>query len=125
MNTRHARYAASRSTVALPRPLLAWWYGLPTELRSTKWPATLAFLTILALLMGFHAVVQSAVKQGELLRMSVATRTQAEWRCHALQGDRQRAHCLRQLDAAPGSDAVAAAADVPPPNTAALQVAQR
>jgi hypothetical protein len=120
MNTRAARYAAA-STLPLPRPVLAWWYGLPPALRSTRWPATLAFLTILALLMGFHSVVQSAVKQGELLRMSVATRTQAEWRCHALQGDRQRAHCLRQLDEAPAT----AAANAPPENTAALQVAQR
>ena len=107
--------------VPLPRPMLAWWYGLPPELRSTKWPATLSLLTILALLMGFHSVVQSSVRQGELLRMSVASRTQAEWRCHALQGDRQRAHCLRQLDEAPS----VAAANLPPENTAALQVAQR
>ncbi len=105
----------------LPHSMLSWWYGLPPELRSPKWPATLSFLVILALLMGFHSVVQSSVRQGELLRMSVATRTQAEWRCHALQGDRQRAHCLHQLDEAPSM----AAANLPPENTAALQVAQR
>jgi len=116
-----ARPAPSSSPIPLPRPVLAWWNSLPPELRSPKWPATLSLLTILALLMGFHSVVQSSVKQGELLRMSVATRTQAEWRCHALQGDRQRAHCLRQLDEVPSI----VAASLPPENTAALQVAQR
>jgi hypothetical protein len=116
---RPAPYPAYRSP--LPRPALAWWHGLPPPLRSPKWPMTLSLLTILALLMGFHSVVQSSVRQGELLRMSVATHAQAEWRCHALQGDRQRAHCLNQLDAAP-SEAVA---DLPPDNTAAVQVAQR
>lgn len=98
----------------------AWWYGLPTDLRSTRLLAALACLTIVALLMGFHQVVQSAVKQGELLRMSAATRAQAEWRCHALQGERMRASCLKQLDAPP-----AVLAEAAPVNTAALEIAQR
>lgn len=111
----------NRRPRSLTHAATAWWQGLPPELRSTKWPMAFSLLVILALLLGFHSVVQSAVKQGELLRMNVATRAQAEWRCRALQGDRMRASCLHQLDAPP---AVAEAA-TPPVNSAAVRVAQR
>lgn len=122
MNT----YRRSHSTGYGSRPslrskMVTWWYGLPADVRSPKWFMTLSCLTILALLMGFHQVMQSAVKQGELLRMSAATHAQAEWRCHALQGERMRASCLTQLNTAPGESAESGA----PTNTVALQFAQR
>ena len=121
MNSYRINHPAHRARPqGLRREVLTWWYGLPAELRSTRFFAALSCLTILALLMGFHQVVQSAVKQGELLRMSAATRAQAEWRCHQLQGERMRASCMKQLDQPP-----AVMADAPPINTAALQIAQR
>jgi hypothetical protein len=99
----------------LRREMLLWWAGQPELLRSRAWPSAFAGLTILGLLLGFHQVVSSAVKQGELLRMSAATRSQAEWRCHALRSAAMRASCLEQLDAP-----VIAEAPTAPANTATL-----
>lgn len=122
MNTyRHSystEYGRQRS---LRGKILTWWYGLPAHLRSPKWFMTLSCLTILALLLGFHQVMQSAVKQAELLHMSAATHAQAEWRCHALQGERMRASCMKQLNTAPSE----LAESTPPINTAALELTQR
>lgn len=97
----------------------AWWHALPQPVRSNAWPAALAGLAILALLLAFTQVVKSSVRQGELLRMTAATHAQAVWRCNALNGQRMRAECLEQLNAAPKQQAKA------PQNTAAspLQVA--
>jgi|GEM_PF-2687683 len=108
------------NTHPLGREIRAWWYGLPNELRSPVWPMAFSVMTILALVMGFYQVVQSAVKQGELLHMSAVTRAQAEWRCHALQGERMRAKCLNQLNSPPTK-----LADSSVVNSAGLQVAQR
>ena len=104
----------------LARATRIWWHGLPAELRSTKWIAMLCGLTIVALLMGFHQVVQSAVDQGALFRMNAATHAQAEWRCHALQGQRMRESCVNQLDSPPNE-----LADTTPAALADVRVAQR
>jgi hypothetical protein len=101
------------------RAIADWWYELPEPLRAPAWRAAFAGLVILALLMGFHQVVQQSVRQGELLRMSTATRAEAVWRCNALNGPRVRAACLAQLDTAPPRQL-----DAPPPNTASMQVAK-
>ncbi|HEY0855938.1 MAG TPA: hypothetical protein VGE16_02715 [Albitalea sp.] len=93
----------------------AWWASLPDALRA-PWPVALAVATILALLIGFHQVVKESVRQGELLRMSTATRAEAVWRCNALNSVRKRADCLAQIDAPQRQQA---SAD-PPPNTAVL-----
>jgi hypothetical protein len=93
----------------------AWWNSLPESLRDPLWPRTLAVLVILALLLGFHQVVREAVRQGEVLRMTTASRAEAVWRCNTLNAQRMRARCLAQLDAPPVSPVDAAAA---PPNTA-------
>ena len=106
--------------LGLTRAKRIWWHGLPAELRSTKWAAMLCGLTIVALLMGFHQVVQSAVAQGALFRMNAATHAQAEWRCHALQGQRLRESCVNQLNSPPNE-----LADTTPAGLAAVQVAQR
>lgn len=102
MNSYRINYAPVRRK---PRPsdreIRAWWYGLPRGLRSPMWPTAFSVMTILALLMGFHQVVQSAVKQGELLRMSASTHAKAERRCHALQGERMRASCMNQINSPP------------------------
>jgi len=97
----------------------AWWFNVPLPLRSRAWPMTRACLTIVGLLMGFHQVVQSSVKQGELLRMTAATRSEAVWRCNALRNATTRASCLAQIDA----PAVQHTEPAPPPNTAALHLA--
>lgn len=81
-------------------PWQRWWRNLPSDLRSPMWPLSLSVLTILALLLGFTSVVQSAVRQGDALRTTALTRAQAEWRCHAMNNDHQRARCLTELDQA-------------------------
>jgi hypothetical protein len=97
----------------------AWWARLPQPLRAPLWPGVLSGLVILALLLGFHQVVRQAVRQGEVLRMTAATRAEAIWRCNTLNATRMRTRCLAQLDAPP----VAADAGRPPPNTAAASYA--
>ncbi|HMC15997.1 MAG TPA: hypothetical protein VKI18_10220 [Albitalea sp.] len=79
----------------------AWWAGLPQPLRSPAWLRALAVLTVLFLLFAFHQVVRDAVRQGELLRMATANRSEAAWRCGALRGLRMRESCLAQLSAPP------------------------
>jgi len=103
----------------LRREMQTWWFNVPQHLRSPAWPTSLALLTIVALLMGFLHVVQMSVKQGELLRMTAATRSEAVWRCNALRNATTRASCLAQLDA-PLQEKQESA---PPPNTATMQVA--
>ncbi|HEV7913570.1 MAG TPA: hypothetical protein VGP22_07370 [Albitalea sp.] len=110
---------APRGAGGLRTEARRWWNGLPEPLRAPAWRGSLAALVILALLMGFHQVVQQSVRQGELLRMTAATRAEAVWRCHALNGARMRSACMAQLDAPPPMRQ----ADVPPPNTATMQVA--
>ncbi len=104
----------------LPHATRLWWSGLPAQVRSPKWVAILCGLTIVALLMGFHQVLRSAVAQGALLRMNAATHAQAEWRCRALQGQRMRESCVKQLNSPPNELADAASIGL-----AAVQVAQR
>ncbi|HZN86194.1 MAG TPA: hypothetical protein VFB53_05335 [Burkholderiales bacterium] len=99
--------------------LAAWWRTLPGALRAPVWPGTLAGLVILALLLGFHHVVRDAVHQGELLRMSTASRAEAVRRCNAMPRASVRASCLAQVDAPPPVRGEAG----PPPNTASLSLA--
>jgi hypothetical protein len=97
----------------------AWWDALPDTLRAPVWPWTLAALVIQALLLGFHQVVRSAVQQGEVLRMTTASRAEAVWRCNSLGGARMRTRCLAQLDTPPTVDAAPT-----PPNTAPVSLAR-
>jgi len=101
--------------LGLRRLALAWWFSLPPHLQSRSWPTAIACLTILALLLGFHQVVAMSVRQGELLRMTAATESQALWRCNALRNAATRATCLEQLRSPPQAEAPS---DAPPPNTA-------
>jgi hypothetical protein len=95
--------------------LRAWWNRLPGALRAPHWPWTFAVLLILALLLGFHQVVRNAVRQGEVLRMTAATRAEAMWRCNSLSGARVRTACIAQLNASPNPPIDPG---TPPPNTA-------
>lgn len=117
MSTYPYNMARGAAPPALRRRLEAWWFGLPEALR-TPWPLALALATSLALLLGFHQVVQESVRQGELLRMNTATHAQAVWRCNALNTIRKRADCMAELNAPQQHQANAPT----PPNTAALRV---
>ena len=124
MRTHHStlsRAPAGGVWSALRRDTEAWWHDLPEALRR-PWPMALSCLTILALLSGFHQVVRESVRQGELMRMSTATRAEAVWRCQALRQPQTREACMAQLDSRRQPTLAAAK---PPPNTATLQVAQR
>jgi hypothetical protein len=116
-----SRQPSSGVWSALRRDAEGWWQELPEPLRR-PWPMALSMLTILALLAGFHQVVRDSVRQGELLRMSTATRAEAVWRCQALRQPKVRDNCLAQLDS---QHQPAVASNRPPPNTATMQVAQR
>lgn len=73
------------------------------DARAPMWPAMLATLGIVALLLTFHQVVLGAVEQGDLRRQVAATQVEATWRCNAIQGLRASDTCLTQLNsAAPG-----------------------
>jgi hypothetical protein len=100
--------------------LHAWWDRLPDALRAPLWPWSLAGLVILALLLGFHQVVRQAVRQGEVLRTTAASRAEAVWRCNTLSGSRVRASCLAQIDAPPH---VPVEPGTSPPNTANVSLA--
>jgi hypothetical protein len=93
-----------------------WWQSLPEVLRS-PWPMALAGATVFALVMGFHHVVANAVRQGEALRMNVVTKSDATWRCQALQNRHARAQCLDAIESSSTSIANA----TPPPNTAFIE----
>jgi hypothetical protein len=104
----------------LRRELRAWWWDVPGPLRSRGWPLAFALLTILALLISFHQVVRNAVQQGEILRMSAASRAEAMAQCQALRNARVRGDCIKQVDAPP----LAQIDTTTPPDTASLEVAQ-
>src|SRR3954469_12796520 len=88
-----------RSGFAAMRDQLdTWWQALPQPIRSPAWPAALATLTVLFLLLAFHQVVSDAVRQGEVLRMAAANRSEAVWRCGTLQAARMRESCRAQVN---------------------------
>ena len=96
------RPAHRRSEFAVVRAQLdAWWMALPRPVRSRAWPAALAALTVLFLLLAFHQVVSDAVRQGALLRMATANHSEAVRRCGTLRGLQMRENCLARLNAAP------------------------
>ena len=107
------RTLAFEANAGWRRQVEDWWMDLPAAVKSPVWPYAIAVLTVVFLLLAFHQVVRGAVHQGELLRMSTATHSEAVWRCSSLRGQRVRESCLAQLNAAPHDDA-------PLQNTAAV-----
>lgn len=85
--------------LVVPQRVLLWWYGLPTWVRSPVWPALLATLTILGLLLSFHQVVREAVQQSELRHRAGALHSEATWRCNTMSSQRASEGCLSQLKA--------------------------
>lgn len=74
-------------------------------LRSLSWPAALAGIAILGLLLAFHQVVSGSVRQGEQRRAAQALKGEATWRCNAIASLRERDGCLVQLSALPHDEA--------------------
>jgi hypothetical protein len=72
---------------------------LSDALRAHGWSGVLASLLLLGLLLAFHQVVRSAVRQGELRREVTALHSTAAWRCNALQTRPARENCLQELNA--------------------------
>ena len=85
----------------------AWWWSLPPAIRAPAWRGLWTLLLALALLLGFAQVVRQSVRQGELLRVAVATHAEAVARCNALRGARMKESCLARLTARPEEAAAA------------------
>jgi len=87
-------------------------------MRSLAWPAVVAALIGIALLIAFQHVVRVGLQQGETRRQAVAMRADAEWRCKGLRLASARVDCLWQLDSSP-RDAM------PPPTEHAVAIPRR
>jgi hypothetical protein len=83
---------------ALQGRLQRWWQRLPAEARSPLWPALLAALLVLGMLLAFHQVVLGVVQQSELRHKASAMQAEATWRCRALPGLDASSNCLLQLN---------------------------
>ncbi len=95
--------AAQASTGApfLGRPTPVLWKTLLT--------AALASLSILGMLLAFHAVMRGAVQRAESRQQALAAHAEATWQCKALRGPRARGSCLSLLNAAAPAVVVAQA----------------
>ena len=71
----------------------------PVEERVHGWRGALAALILLGLLLAFHQVVRSAVRQGELRREITALHSAAALRCNELRSRVVRDSCLKKLNA--------------------------
>lgn len=71
----------------------------PVALRAHGWRGALAALTLPGLLLAFHQVVRSAVREGELRREITALHSAAAFRCNELRGRLVRDSCLTKLNA--------------------------
>jgi hypothetical protein len=91
--------AAGEPGIHLQRQLR--WRPLPVPARWPVWPAIVAALAILGLLLAIQQVVRGAVQRGDMRRRAAAEQAEATWRCKALSGLLLRANCLSQLSAAP------------------------
>jgi Tfp pilus assembly major pilin PilA len=80
--------------LALYQYLALWW-------RSPVWPrvmVVIAVVTILALLLAFHHVVQGVVERAEVTRKAMAQHAQARRHCNNLPGRQAREGCLLDLN---------------------------
>ena len=66
------------------------------DFRKGAGPHIMGVVTILALLMTLHQVLQKAVHQGATVKAAYAELSKAQWRCSSTQGPRQRDHCIAQ-----------------------------
>jgi hypothetical protein len=82
---------------ALPHAAALQWQRLLIALRPPVWPAAVAGLLAVGLLLAFQHVVASAVELAERQRASAAAQNESIWRCKMLQPPGARANCLAQL----------------------------
>lgn len=73
--------------------------GLPVQVNANGWRGAFAALILLGLLLAFHQVVRSAVRQGELRRELTALHSAATLRCNEMRGRLVRDSCLKKLNA--------------------------
>jgi hypothetical protein len=64
-----------------------------------SWPAVLAALTTLGLLLALGHVVGQGVRNSSERRVALALHDDAAWRCSSLHGRLLRDRCLREIDA--------------------------
>jgi hypothetical protein len=99
------RPAGVHGIIAWDRQWRRWWHRrLPFLMRSLPWPAIVATLAGVVMLVVFQSVVRGVVQQADSRRMIAATHADAIWRCKTMPGRRARDDCLAQVMAAP-SDA--------------------
>jgi hypothetical protein len=65
------------------------------------WPGIALILAMFGLVVVVHQVVRGAVEQGEMRRKAIAARSEAEWRCKALNGRGVTVESLLRLNSAP------------------------
>lgn len=61
------------------------------------WPLVMAFIATVALLLVFDRVVRQAVQQGALRHVAERERSNAIWRCNALQALQARTECRQRI----------------------------
>jgi hypothetical protein len=86
---------------ATPAPHGPWWRHTIDLLRAPVWPAIVAALSLLALLIGFHRVLLEAVQQGDLRRQATAAKVDGLWRCNSMPQRGERETCLKRVHAMP------------------------
>jgi pheromone shutdown protein TraB len=89
-----AATGASSRWHRLPSP---WWQHALIALRAPVWPAVVATLMAIGLLLAFQQVVAQSVAQGDLRRKATAEQVRGVWRCKLLRATRERDSCLAQL----------------------------
>lgn len=58
----------------------------------------LSFVTVLGMLLAFHAVTRGAVLQAQMRQQAVAAHAEAKWRCKDLRSIHASGECLLQLN---------------------------
>ena len=88
-------------------------HRLPARVRSQVWPAILATLIILGMLLAFHQLVRGALRQSELRHKVVALHAEATWRCKSLPNRDAIGSCLSWINAEARRDAIVQARNAP------------
>ena len=93
-----ARTGAPAAGYAPTRTVWHWLRFVLSLLRYPVWPALVAAVLLMALLLSFQRVVAQGVVQGEQRRSAVAAEADDLWRCRRINRPDQRRSCLSRLD---------------------------
>jgi hypothetical protein len=74
-----------------------WWRAALIGLRGPVWPASVAALLGIGLLLAFQQVVARSVEQADQQRVAAAAQHEGVWRCKLLRQPGSRANCLLQV----------------------------